>query len=718
MSGNMTAVSTVIINDAIAVDAICDMAQRRGLHAARTEVEQTWKTVAGDSFEEKLCAAWTWLFTGHTLERLALGLARTAQLPAWILHDNHIGVVTRLAADGEPMQVTWINGEAENVPAVATVLLPMPPDATAYQPFVEAKKRGAATEAIITALKDHRGLFVRVGLVSLLMNLLSIVSSLFTMQVYDRVVPNFAFATLWVLASGVLLAYLFELAFKLIRLQLLEASTVRLDEGLSLYFVERLLALKLDRRPSRVGSLVAQVRDYESIKNFFTSTTLFTIADLPFIALFIAVIAMIGGPVAWVLVFFVPVSFAAGIAVYKPTARLQALDDDDSARRTGVLFEAVAGAEGVKAQGGEPRFSDIWLRATRESTMIGSQLRKLTSYAQFGAALLQNLSYIAVIIVGVYVIKEGHLTMGGLIACSILSGRVLNATSQITRLLLQWHHARHSLEVLDNVLSCPSDDEPSRQAHTHTAPLDYAIKNLKYSYGAEGPLQLEIGSLRIGAGERIAVMGRNGSGKSTLLRLLAGLGTPNEGQVLIAGLDIQQCRPGWLREVIGYLPQEVRLFSGTLAENLTIGMSMPGEAAIRAAMEKTGLIHTLGRHPLGLALPISEGGSGLSGGQRQMVGLTRMVLQNPKIWLLDEPSSSLDAESERRLIELLRSLPKDRTIIFTSHRQHWLSLCDRMLLIEDGAIKADAPADQVRTRRMNAVADAPAQPLPSAAGKS
>ena len=700
----MKAVSTVIINDAIAVGAICDMARRRGLHAAQTEVEQTWKTVAGSSFEEKLSAAWTWLFAGHSVERIALGLAHNAQLPAWILHDNHIGIVTRLAADGAPMQVEWLNGEAENVPTAATVLLPLAPDPAAHKPFVEAKKRGPATEAIITALKDHRGLFIRVGLVSLLMNLLSIVSSLFTMQVYDRVVPNFAFATLWVLASGVLLAYLFELAFKLIRLQLLEASTMRLDEGLSLYFFERLLALKLDRRPSRVGSLVAQVRDYEAIKNFFASTTLFAIADLPFIALFIAVIAMIGGPVAWVLLFFVPISFIAGIAVYKPTARLQALDNDDAARRTGVLFEAVAGAEGVKSQGGETRFSDIWLRALRDANKIGTQLRSLSSYAQFASGMLQNLSYIGVIIVGVYVIHAGDLTMGGLIACSILSSRVLNATSTITRLLLQWHHARYSLEVLDNVFSNPGDDDPARQAHTHTAPLDLTVKALKYSYEPDSAPQLQVSNLSIRAGERVSIMGRNGSGKSTLLRLLSGIATPSAGQVLIAGLDMQQCRPGWLREVIGYLPQEVRLFSGTLAENLTIGMSMPDEAKIREAMDRTGLTNTLGRHPLGLALPIREGGSGLSGGQRQMVGLTRMVLQDPKIWLLDEPSSSLDQESEQRLVTLLRNLPRDRTVIFTSHKQRWLTIADRMILMEDGMLKADVPAQQVRAaQRQNAL---------------
>lgn len=688
---------STLIGDAVAIRALCEMARRRGLHAAQSEAEQTWRVVRGRTFEEKLVASWAWLFSGHTVEKTPVALAHNAQLPGWVVRGESIGIVTRLASDGQPMHIDWLTAAPADGRHPEAIWVPLSPGLITNEPFLAAKKRGPATEAIIAALRDHLPLFRRVGYISLLINLLSVVGSLFTMQVYDRVVPNLAYATLWVLASGVVLAYLFELGFKLIRLRLLESSAVRLDEALSLYFFERLLALKLDRRPSRIGSLVAQVRDYEAVKSFFTSTTLFAIADLPFIALFIAVVAMIGGPVALVLMLFVPISIAVGFAAYKPTAKLQALENDEAARRTGVLFEAVAGAEVLKAQGGEPRFSDVWLRAIRASGDVGVKLRNLNSYAQFASTLLQNLSYIGVIIAGVYVIEAGHLTVGGLIACSILSGRILSSTSQITRLLLQWHHAKHSLEILDKVLSNPTDDDASRQANTHSAPLDLAIKGLKYSYERGGPLQLQLADLAIPAGQRVAVMGRNGSGKSTMLRLLAGIATPNEGEVLVAGLDMQQCRPGWLREVIGYLPQEVKLFSGTLAENLTLGLPLPDEEKIREAMEKTGLLRTLGRHPLGLNLPIREGGGGLSGGQRQMVGLTRMVLQNPKIWLLDEPSASLDRESEERIVKLLNELPRDRTVIFTSHRQGWLSIADRMILVEDGAIKADAPAEQVRS---------------------
>lgn len=693
-----------LINDAIAAKALCDMARRRGLHAGQHEAEQAWRMVAGRSFEQKLSAAWAWLFAGHSVEPIATPLAHNAQLPAWVVQGNALGVVSKLAEDGRPMRVEWLVGAPVADAKLTTLFVPVSPGLISNESFVPRKKRGPASAAIRTALRDHVPLFRRVGYASLAMNLLSIVSSLFTMQVYDRVVPNFAYATLWVLASGVFIAFIFELIFKVIRLKLLEASALRLDEALSLYFFEKLLALKLDRRPSRVGSLVAQVRDYESVKAFFTSSTLFAIADMPFILLFIMVVAMIGGPVAWVLIVFVPISLLAGLVVYKPMAKLQRQENDDAARRTGVLFEAVAGAEGIKAQGGEPRFGDVWLRATRQSGDNAMRLRNLSNYTQFAAAFLQQLSYIAVIIVGVYVIAEGQLTMGGLIACSILAGRVLGSTSQLTRLLLQWHHAKYALEILDQVLSCPSDDTPGREANTRVAALDLSLRDLSYAYDANsGTPQLQIPALTIKAGERVAVLGRNGSGKTTLLKLLAGIATPNQGEVRIANMDLQQCRPGWLRECIGYLPQDVRLFSGTLAENLTLGLSFPGEEKIRAAMDKTGLSLSLGRHPMGLNLPIREGGGGLSGGQRQMVGLTRLVLQDPKIWLLDEPSASLDREAEERLVQVIRELPADRTVIFTSHRQGWLALSNRVLFIEDGQLRVDQPADKVRTIQASAV---------------
>lgn len=685
------------VPDSVAISAICAMANRRGMHAGNAEAAQAWRQVTGSTFVEKLSAAWSWLFPGHTLEKLPLALVENAQLPAWYVCNGELGVLMRVTT-GESPEVEWLTQNPSSGHE-GIALVDVSSGLIEREAFVQSKRRGTATEAILSALAAHRPVFWRVALASLMMNLLSIVSALFTMQVYDRVVPNFAYATLWVLASGVLMAYVFDLVFKLIRLRILEKSALRLDEALSLYFFEKLLALKLDRRPARVGTLVAQVRDYEAIKNFFTSSTLFVIADLPFIVLFIAVVGMIGGPVAWVLLLFVLISLAAGFSVYRPMARLQREENDEAARKTGVLFEAVAGAEGIKTQGGESRFSDVWQRSTREAGQLGVKLRSVSAYAQFASAFLQQMSYVVVIMVGVYVIEAGHLTTGGLIACSILAGRVLNATSQITRLLLQWHHAKHALAVLDQVLDSPADDTPERQANTHAAPLNLTLAEVSYAYATnpDATPQLRIPALSIKQGERVAVLGRNGSGKTTLLKLLAGIATPGQGEVCIAGMDMQSCRPSWLREVIGYLPQEVRLFSGSLLENLTLGLSLPDEAQIRDAMERTGLAASLARHPQGLNLQIREGGHGLSGGQRQLVGLTRLVLQNPRIWLLDEPSASLDRDSEGRLIKLVREMPRDRTVIFTSHRQSWMALADRILFVDEGGIKVDAPSDQIRT---------------------
>lgn len=694
--------------------ALTEMAARRNLHAGWEEATQAWSTVAGRNTEEKLATAWSWLFPGHSISEMPASMLQPAHLPAWVVQDARIGIVSAIDSDTRRLVVDWLGQAAAETRLTerARFFVPIAPplnDEAAAKPG-RRKSRGLASEAIRTVVRNHLPLLLQVGFVTTFINLLAILTSLFAMQVYDRVVPNFAYSTLWVLAAGVGIAYVFEVAFKLVRLRLLDASAHRMDEALSLFFFEKVLALKVDRRPPRVGSLVAQIRDYESVKSFFTSSTLFVLADIPFVLFFIAVIGLLGGPVALVLVGFTVVCVLLGLAVYQPLARLQRDQSEHVVRRQGVLFEAVSAAEIIKSQGGESRFSDIWLHSTREGNERGTALNNLTSYVQFATAFCQQLCYVGVLIVGVYRIQDGALTMGGLIACAILSSRALGNISQISQLLLQWHHARHSLDVLNQLLANPSDDTPGRESNTRSGTLDYTIAAFKYQYeGATAP-QLTVPVLGIRAGERIAVLGRNGSGKSTLMKALAGLATPTAGEVRLAGLDLQRCRPSWLRETIGYLPQEVRLISGTLLENLTLGLSMPGEEAIRHALERTGLLDAVKRHPLGLSLPIREGGSGLSGGQRQLVGLTRLILQDPKIWLLDEPSASLDKESEERVLNFVRSLPADRTVVFTTHRPNWLSIATRVLVVEDGVVKADSPAEKLKAVRV-APSGGPAVPV-------
>lgn len=680
----------------LGVQALVEMAHRRGLHASLHEAERAWGDVIVKNEHERLAAAWRWLFKKHTAAESPIHLLSNAQLPAWVVGQGCVGILTKVPVGDSPAEIEWIKGSVhQSLDDVEMALVPVAPLAEADESFLEQKKRGPATVAIVEAMKAHAPVFKRVAVASIFINVIAILSSLFVMQVYDRVVPNLAYATLWVLASGVLLAYVVDIMFKLARQKMMEATTKRMDEALSLHVFDRLLGLKLDRRPSRLGTLVAQVRDYESVKAFFTSSTLFAVVDLPFIFIFIGVIYLIAGPVALVPAVFVLLCLIIGVASYKPTARLQQMNNDAIVRRQGLLYEAVAGGEVVKSQGGEGKFSDSWLTATRETTDRAEALNNVTGGVRIATGFFQNLAYIGIIIVGVYVIETGELTMGGLIACSILGSRALATISNVASLILQWHHAKYSLGILNQLLSTQSDDRDDRQANVKSAPLDLRMQDMVYAYeGSELP-QLVVPAINIPEGARVAVLGRNGSGKSTLLKLFAGIGTPARGQTSIAGLDFEVCRPSWLREVIGYLPQDPRLFSGTLLENLTLGMSMPEESAVYAALEKTGLLDAVTKHPQGLQLPIREGGAGMSGGQRQLVGLTRMVLQDPKIWLLDEPTANLDSTVEQLIAAVLTELPADRTVIFTTHRQSWLRFSKRVLFLEEGQIKADLPTSEV-----------------------
>lgn len=674
------------LDQAIAV--LRDYADRRGMRISVSELEQALLQATGDGPEEWVAAAWRWLFPRERLASLPLAEAGRQHFPALLHQADGLAIVDSEAA-------------AQNLPATAGLLLWVP-QAAVHRDNTDGMVTATAGEetrparaAILAVLKAHRPLFIRAGLVTLFINLLAVVSSVFAMQVYDRVVPNFSYPTLWALSAGVGVAIVFDFVFKSLRLALLEKLTLRADEALSQHFFERVIALKLDRRPARVGALVAQVRDYESVKSFFTSTTLFALADLPFCLFFIAVIALLGGWVALVPLVLLPICLGIGLWVQRPLAELQKQQTDESTHRQGLLIETLSGAENLKALGGEWRFSLLWQQLTRQLGENGERIRTLGTRAQYLAGTFQQLAYVLVLVVGVYRIEAGALTMGGLIACSILAGRAMGNISQTTNIFVQWQHARYALDVLDKLMALPSDDSEQRQASTTVLPLALTLDGVRYAYDPSGGPQMAVDKLRIEPGERVAVLGRNGSGKSTLLKLMAGLCTPNEGEVRIAGLDLQAARLGWLRETVGYLPQDVRLFGGTLRDNLSLGLGPLDEVRLQEALAKTGLDRFVSKQAEGLDCLIREGGAGLSGGQRQLIGLTRLVLQQPRIWLLDEATASLDQETEQLLMELIRGLPTETTVIFTTHRMSWLPLSRRTLLVEEGSIRADVPTERV-----------------------
>lgn len=654
-------------------------AARRGRAITEAEIEQALLQSPASTLDAVVADAWNRLFPRERLALMPADEAEAQHFPALACEGDSLRIVDARPDDGTTIQL--------RVPYA----VPAP-----EQPLSEREER-PATDAIRAVMLAHRPLFIRAGIATLFINVLAVASSIFAMQVYDRVVPNFSYATLWALAVGVLLVIGFDFVFRSLRLSLLEKLTLRADEALSQFFFERMMALKLDRRPARIGTLVAQVRDYEAVKAFFTSTTLFALADLPFMFFFIAVMAMLGGYIALVPLLLLPVCLAIGLLAQRPLAALQQQQVDDAARRQGVLIEVAQGAESLKAQGGEWRFSVLWQQLTRQLGDYGARIRTIGGRAQFLAGSFQQLAYVLVLVVGVYLIEAGSLTMGGLIACSILAGRAMANIGQVTGILVQWHHTRHALGVLDKLMALPSDETDARQGSTTAVPHSISLQGIRYSYDEAEGLQLALESLQVEPGERISVLGRNGSGKSTLLKIIAGLNTPNAGEVRIAGLDVQACRLGWLRETVGYLPQEVRLFAGTLRDNLTLGLGQPDEARLQAAIAQTGLDRFVQKQPQGLDHPVRDGGAGMSGGQRQLIGLTRLVLQQPRIWLLDEPSASLDRETEERVMALVRNLPADVTVIFTTHRMGWLPLSRRTLLLEDGQVRADVPSASVRS---------------------
>lgn len=662
------------------------LAQTRGHVLTRAECERALLQAVEQDPGQRLAAAWSVLLPRERLTLVPASLVQSEQFPAWRFNAEGLPELFFRNPDDKQPEGFWV-AHALGVDALAEV---------AEQP---------ATEAIRTALLKYKPLFIKAAVATVFMNLISIVSSLFAMQVYDRVVPNFAYATLWVLAAGVGIAILFELAFKALRLSYIESMTENVDRGLSQHFFDQVMALKLDKRPSRTGTLVAQIRDYESVKAFFTSTTLFVVADLPFVIVFILIIAWIGGPVALVPLALLPICVGIGLWAQRPLSQLQQFQTDESARRHGLLIEVVQGAEAIKAQGGEWRFSLIWQSLTERLTDNASRIRVLSSHAQFISQAFQQVAYVLVLAVGVYTIESGSLSMGGLIACSILAGRTLGNITQLTSVLVQWHNASHALKVLNTLLRLPSDDTIEREASTQAPALPYLLSPLTYSYEGSQQPQLKLPALTIKAGERLAIVGRNGSGKSTLLKLLAGLSTPTEGDIRLGGLDLQTVRLGWLRLRVGYLPQEVTLFGGSLRDNLVLGMNRPDEARLQETLQATGLDRLVAAHPKGLDMPIREGGSGLSGGQRQLIAFTRLVLQQPTIWLLDEPTASLDRETEERIVALLKALPATTTLIFTTHKTSWLPLAQRALLIEEGQLRADVPTEKLLAgQRANASA--------------
>lgn len=560
------------------------------------------------------------------------------------------------------------------------------------------KRKSSFTDLLKSDLGNYKGVLFEAVLATFLINMLALAVSLFSMQVYDRVIPTRSEYTLIILASGVFLVILFEAFMKFSRSRIMDKVVVGLDQYLSREVFQRLLKVRIDQMPGSVGSMAAQLRGYEQVRSFFTASTLFGLVDLPMTIIFISLVAFIGSPlVAVVPVIAAVIAVAMGLFARKRIDAIAAEGATASYYKTGLLVEAVEGVETIKAGAGSWKFLSRWLDVMKVTIKNDLDMKHTNDNLTYFTQMLQQISYVGIVIVGSFVVISGDMTMGGLIACSILGGRVLAPVMMLPNLLVQYSHAKAAKLNIETLFSLEQDN------HGVAYPLSpsringfYQCENLGFNYQGNDRAAVDIKKLTIRPGERIAILGPIGSGKSTLLKILAGLYAPTKGRVLLDGLDIHQISRETLSERLGYLQQDHRLFQGTLRENLLIGMAAPNDDVMQELLSKTGLINLVSSHSSGLDLPISEGGRGLSGGQKQLVAFTRLLLTKPNVFLLDEPTASMDNRQEQRCLQVLKQeLTEGQTFIVSTHKTALLELADRLIIMDNQRIIIDGPKQAV-----------------------
>lgn len=546
------------------------------------------------------------------------------------------------------------------------------------------------------ALTSQKPIYRDVLSAAFLINLFALALPLFTMNVYDRVVPNHAVETLWMLALGLLLVLVVDYLLRLLRGHFIDLASSRIDLDLSAKIMERVLGMRLEGRPSSVGSFAANLRSFETVRDFIASATVTALIDLPFVFLFLLTIFWISWPLAFIPVIGIVVVVIYAYVIQHRMHELSETTYRASALRNATLIESLTALETIKAHGAEGVMQGKWERTAAFLSRVSSQLRLLSSSAMFGAIGVQQLVSVCVIVAGVYLIHFGWLTQGGLIACTMLAGRALGPLGQMVGLLMQYHNAKTSLVSLEQVMGQPVE-RPADASFIHRPDLrgEIEFRGVEFSYPGQANPALKGVSFRVPAGERVVVIGRVGSGKTTLQKLILGLYQPTAGAIRIDGIDLRQLDPADLRRNIGYVGQDATLFYGTLRENITLGAPYADDSAVVAAAHLAGLDDFVNRHSQGFDMLIGERGESLSGGQRQSVAIARAVLMDPPVLLLDEPTGSMDFTSEAQFKERLRKFAAHKTVFIVTHRNSLLELADRIIVLDEGHVVADGPREKI-----------------------
>lgn len=618
-----------------------------------------------------------------------------------LLHDQQACVLARLAAGR------------------ATVLLPETGRGAIELPFAELEARYAGVALFArpelrldmlqttperpadrswlwSTLIQAWPVYAEVALAAVLINLFALASPLFVMNVYDRVVPNHALETLWALALGAITVFLFDFILRGLRGYFVDSAGRVADRALAARIFEQVLGLRLAARPGSAGAFASHLREFESLREFFTSATLVALVDLPFVVLFLLIVALLGGPVALVPTLMVPLVLGAGLVLHRALHGVVRRGFAEAAHKHGLLVEAIGGLETLKSLAAEGRTQRRWERAVEAAATTGLRARFLSALAVNLAAFAQNLATVGVVVYGVYRIADGQMSVGALVACSLLTGRALAPLAQIAGILTRLHQAKAAYEALDHIMGLPVE-RPRTTRFLHRPRLSGAIefKAVRFSYPGQKLPALDQLSFKIQSGERVGLIGRIGSGKTTIERLLLGLYEPSQGAVLLDGIDQRQIDPADLRRNVGAVLQDVVLFQGTLRDNIALGWAGADDPAVLRAAELAGVMDFAAQHPAGLDLPIGERGESLSGGQRQAVALARALLREPQILILDEPTSAMDHGAEQRLRERLVPTLAGRTLLLVTHRNSLLTLVDRLIVLDAGKVAADGPKEEV-----------------------
>lgn len=556
--------------------------------------------------------------------------------------------------------------------------------------------------------RHHKRAFSEVALGSFVANLLAVAVALFSLQVYDRVIPHQSQATLWVLAIGAGLALLMESLLKLARARLMDTAGRRIELSIQTRLMDRLLGMKREPGGASPSSLFQAMREFGSVREFFTASTVGTVADLPFLILFFALIWSIGGPIVAVVLLGGILMVIPGFLAQKRMVQLTQESHGAGARAARLLHETIFEAETLRSQRGEARVRRLWAELSALTSLKSSDQRRLASQLTYWAQGVQQATYITTVVIGAYMVFAGDYTVGTIIAIGILTGRTLAPLSQLSATFARWSNVKTALEGLESIAAAEQVEADDRSyLRRERIGGAWEMKHISFRYDKDGAATLDIPALAITAGQRIAVLGPNGSGKSTFLKLLAGLYTPTEGRLMLDGVEMAQLHPRDLRRSVGYLGQEVRLFAGTLRDNLNLSQLERDDARLFAALEFAGLAPFVKGHPKGLDMEIRDGGEGLSVGQRQSIGWARIWLQDPRVVLLDEPTAALDQTLEATIVSRLGAWLEGRTAVIATHRVPILALTDRVLILQNGKLTVDGPREAVLAHLMNGKGNAP-----------